>query len=535
MQDEYSGKWIKKLRNGMRQKEFGEHIYVFKKNGSVCKTVHRNTIGNWETGKTSMPRDVETFLSLALWEYDHFVYSAEEEVDSDENMSGNRRYQHARKRLLEMLRLDLYCKNLHDALLIQVARGILQFKEVPELEKELESKLSKIELSTEEKNVYAMERNTVSISADLNRVRNVDELINLITVVHKNSFASSNRTIGVRFRNIYEQRDRYYKHVSLERAIVNLAPNYRNSYVRMFSSSFISREWLIDLCVHLRFNYEEVSLMLESAHMVQLSEYESSEKYFTEGGLMAVADNSRSFSEKSLNDKLIIMLILGGYMKDHGELPEYLSARRILESFSIYDQGASLVEMFYSTVLDSCKTGEGSLDVEFEDIWKVFAATERYRAWAEYMDMENDADYLDDRLYQTDCEGYEAYMELNERQITRVKTRDEIQLMHFLVAMYYSVLLNKKYEGKLLDKDLLETKIIIGTDTSLNKFIYGFFSTLFGVFIGEETIYKNEKGKYYVINHVLNNKTRALDIGETLENIYEAIVELSDQENVDQE
>lgn len=145
-----------------------------------------------------------------------------------------------------------------------------------------------------------MERNTVSISADLNRVRNVDELINLITVVHKNSFASSNRTIGVRFRNIYEQRDRYYKHVSLERAIVNLAPNYRNSYVRMFSSSFISREWLIDLCVHLRFNYEEVSLMLESAHMVQLSEYESSEKYFTEGGLMAVADNSRSFSEKAL-------------------------------------------------------------------------------------------------------------------------------------------------------------------------------------------------------------------------------------------
>lgn len=85
-----------------------------------------------------------------------------------------------------------------------------------------------------------------------------------------------------------------------------------------------------------------------------------------------------------------------------------------------------------------------------------------------------------------------------------------------------------------MDKDLLETKIIIGTDTSLNKFIYGFFSTLFGIFIGEETIYENEKGKYYVINHVLNNKTRALDIGETLENIYEAIVELSDQENADQ-
>lgn len=322
--------------------------------------------------------------------------------------------------------------------------------------------------------------------------------------------------------------------MSLERAIVNLAPNYRNSYVRMFSSSFISREWLIDLCIHLRFNYEEVSLMLESAHMVQLSEYESSEKYYTEGGVMAVTDNSRSFSEKSLNDKLIIMLILGGYMKDHGELPEYVSARRILESFSIYDQGASLVEMFYNTVLDSCKTGEGSLDVEFEDIWEVFAATERYRAWAEYMDMENDAAYLDDRLYQADCEGYEAYMELNERQIIKVKTRDEIKLMHFLVAMYYSVFLNKKYEGKLLDKDLLEVKRIIGTDTSLNKFIYRFFSTLFGIFVGEETIYENEKGKYYVINHVLNSKTRALDIGETLENIYEAIVELSDQENVDQ-
>lgn len=114
--------------------------------------------------------------------------------------------------------------------------------------------------------------------------------------------------------------------------------------------------------------------------------------------------------------------------------------------------------MFYSTVLDSCKTGEESLDVEFEDIWKVFAATERYRAWAEYMDMENDAVYLDDRLYQTECEGYEAYTELNERQITRVKTRDEIQLMHFLVAMYYSVLLNKNMRANLWTKICLKQR-----------------------------------------------------------------------------
>lgn len=524
----YSKEWIKKLRNGMKQEEFCKHIYVFKKNGKVCCNIHRNTLGNWETGKTSLPRDVETFLSLVLWEYDHLLIDEQNEVGKEDVDFRNRRYQHARMRLQKMLHVDLYCRNLHDALLIQVTRGVLSFEEVPKLEEMLESELNQVVLSTEKRNEFAIERNTISISSDLSRVNCIDDLVKLITVIHRNSFAAANRIVGARFKTIFEIRNRYSKYVSLERAIVNLAPNYRNSYVRMFTSSFISREWLLDLCIHLKFSREETDSMLEAAHMVPLSSNEFIYDLNEDSNSVLTIDYNLFFAEKDLFAKLKIMLVLGGYVRHVENVSEYLSANRLLESFSIYEQGDSLIDVLDKVISKKCAGGVKLENLELDEIWKEFEATNAYNTWLAYVELEDVATSYDEDLQRFSLLDCQAYMDLNEKKMIYVNNSEEVELIHFLVAMYYSVLLEKKYDGKFTNQDLMDIKKLFDTSNSIQKYIYIFISTMLGVFLGEDEICETKDAKFYVYNSVLQKNTRALNLEEILNNIFEAIIALND-------
>lgn len=531
---EYSKEWIKKVRNGMKQGEFCKHIYVFKKNGTVCQNIHRNTLGNWESGRVSLPRDIETFLSLVLWEYDH---TSDEEHGEDHvgignlasnNDLRNKRYQHARTRLNDMLHVDLYCRNLHDALLIQVTRGILSFEDVPKLEDIIEKKLAGVSLSTEEKNDYAIERNTVSISSGMSRITNVDELIELITVTHKNSFASANRIIGSRFKQIYESRDRYPKHVSLERAIVNLAPNYRNSYVRMFTSSFISRDWLLDLCEHLQFSRDEINHMLEAAHMVQLSDKELGGEIYEDPKLCTGVDHNSKFLCVDLKNKLEIMVILGCCFKDLEEVPEYVSARAVLESFSIYEYGDSLVDTFHKMIFDDKRGDMADDDIELDGVWRLFREENVYKRWSAYIELGDVLTSVDQELIEYSKKHYLQYENVGGKRLNNVVNKDSLQLIHFIVAMYYSILFGKIYEGKLVDKDLIDLKKEFNTSDGIQNYIYIFLTTMLGIFLGEGEIYENADEGFYTINAVTGKKTKALDLNEILEDIFEAIISLEE-------
>lgn len=516
---EYTKEWIKKLRNGMRQDEFCRHIYVYKKNGSACCNIHRNTLGNWENGKTSLPRDVETFLSLALWEYDQFLCDKQNETDMTEECR-NQRYQHARTRLQQMLHVDLYCRNVHDALLIQVARGILTFEEVPALEAELEKELAQTILTTEERNAYAIERNTISISSDLCRVGSREALVNLITVIHRNSFASANRIVGARLKNIYVARNRYPKPVSLERAITNLAPNYRNSYVRMFTSSFISREWLLDLCVHLHFDEAEVSAMLESAHMAALSPEE----------WKGLDDSNIYFRDKKLSERLKIMLVLGCYVREQGEMTAYLQAKHMLESFSIYEQGTAVITAFDQILQEKLETGRDLEELESDEIWTALDTSTAYRTWLSYVELEDVAISFDNQLWQFSNELCAEYDSLPEKRIVSCQDKTDVQLLYFFTAMSYSILLGRRFPGKLMDQDLLDLKKQFDMENGLQGFIYMFLSTLIGVFLGDEVMCETGDGKFFVFNKVKQENTRALDFDEILENIFQAVVALYENE-----
>ena len=537
---EYSKAWIKKVRNGMKKCEFCKHIYVFKKNGKVCQNIHRNTLSNWENGRTSLSRDIETFLSLVLWEYDHFNEIYGYDIVTDKN-SRNERYQYAKACLHDVLDVDFYCRNLHDALLIQVTRGIISFEDVPELEKSLEDNLGNYPITIEEKNGYAIERNTVSISSDLSKVNDVNSLIELITVTHKNSFAAARIIIGARLNKIYESRDRYPKKVDLQKAIVNLAPNYRHSYVRMFNSSFISRDWLIDLCVHLHFNRKEINSMLDAAHMVGLSNDEFVNSLDENSDVALNVDSNVKFSEKSLINKLKIMLILGENVSYMDELTEGISVERILESFSIYDQGENVVYALNRSLEDNENIKSGKMADQYEksleDVWENVIIKNVYDVWVSYIEMVGFERDIDEDLQNMRKKTWRFYVEIDRRLVIDEEYHNQFKLLHFLTAMYYSILLNKRYEGKLTEQDLSEIKKLFDMDDSIQCYIYKFISTMLGLFLGNNEIYVKEGGKdfngqyypkFYTLNPLDKRPSKALDLNEILEDIFEAIISLEE-------
>lgn len=506
----YSKEWIKDLHDGKKPQEFCKHIYIFKKNGTKCSNISRNTLLYWENGTSSLPSDVEVVLSLILYEYDYKIKGiAKDKVNQvvlancyDEAKS-NERYEYARKRMNELIQVDLYCRNVHDALLIQVARGIISFEELPALEAKIEKALKLVELPTEDRNIYAMARNTVSISSDLCKVDSVKSLENLITVVHKNSFASANRIIGARFKSVYEERDRYGESVSLEKAIFNLAPNYQNSYLRMFKSSFISRNWIIDLCMHLKFDNDEINEMLEKAHMALLTENE------------LICDTNIYFREKSLVDKFKIMFILAGHLKDDKDVYTYISLKHILESFSIYEHGNKLLRALDRIMVESD---------DWKDVWTSFSVTDEYDAWVTYTKPIGDAyNYVSALQLYCRSSEYRYFFSYDER-LKNVNHLEDINRLQTLVALYYSILLNKNFEGKLKDKELMEIKNQFSPEDGSQRAVYSFVSTMLGIFLGNEDVYENDYQEFYINQATKKSKSIAMDLDEILGNLFESIL-----------
>lgn len=167
--------WIREVRGKMSQKEFGEKICHFKneKGTKVCKTYHRNEIANWEKGK-NVPLNLETFISIALLDFDN--------NHRDKSGSGyrNLRFQYVRNKMKVILGQELYCRIVHEALLIQVCRDIITFEELLELEPELDRIVQSVDMDMCQKRDYALQRGTENIAGNLYGVTKKDEIISII-------------------------------------------------------------------------------------------------------------------------------------------------------------------------------------------------------------------------------------------------------------------------------------------------------------------------------------------------------------------
>ena len=502
--------WIIDVRGDESKSSFCEHLYHFqiRQGEPICLTYGRGTITNWESGKTSPPRDVETILSIALTEFDkkHGYDSA-----------GDDRYYFARGRLNEMLGLDLWCRNLHDALLIQVCRGLLRFDGLIEFEKALLAEIKKVTLTSAEKDELAIERKTEAISKSLSKAENLDEVFALITTDYASYFAAQHWLSGSRFRRIYERRNRFFDMtIPLKMAVVNLAPNYTNSINNMFNGSFLSRDWLIDLCRHLRFDRDEINEVLEATHNAEL---ENSEE---------LSDHFSFFCEKPLDERLKIMLLNGLYLADADPNDYPVPIDYLLDPFRpSYESGKTALRKL-KDIVDSIDHSEyyGIDELSKKEFATIWSGT------VERPFLDELFNYEITKLYaqETPC-----YFTFNKNQTDYInRFRSDAVRIHYFAALTYTVLTGDVYTGAYHDSDLDGIRALFHSDDVSNQEIHNnifmFISQILGTFLGPAVPHETEEGKFYVMNAATGRKSsRSLDFETIIEDLWESVLVLSEE------
>ena len=544
---EYSA-WIRSVRGKMSQEEFGKKIihYYSPKKGmdKICKTYHRNEVGLWEAGK-SLPLNVETFISIALVEYDKnnrnsFV----------NNYERNQRLNFVSELIENILGIELYCRSLHDVLLIQVCRGVISFEDVLVLEPKYEKCISDVKLENEEKRRIALQRETQNIQYDVYKISSVKELDRLV-FDYRVYFYTGNRTLGDHFNVLFEKKIRYGHKVSIQDAVCVFAPNYRDSYNRIFTSSSITRQWLLDLCIHLRMNRDEINTVLKYAHMVELSENMDDVEWFyrekvtiriNDGWSVNIAapigsgywykqlesqciENYAShfafFNKLPLDYKLKIALLMGIYIEQEyfENLPpiDY-----ILESFSeLYPQGKAAIKCLDKTLktIDP-NTWEYSPDLQYQLNDQLSSWYDYLRSGCEYAESDILQSILDE--YKQECE---KYFEMNTLiNATAIDTENALKL-HYLAALIYTVFTGRYYDGELKQDDLNMIKLNIENSSNEGVYIAPFMINFIGSFLDNRPVYVNERGQLYKVDK--NGRSRKpFDWEEVLEDLWASVIEL---------
>lgn len=503
--------WIKGVRkkNKLSQTEFGKRVYqyVTAKSGKVCRNYHRNTIANWEAGR-EVPRDLESFLSIALLDYDWDHGPCK---NCDER---NERYQYARELMRQMLGVDLYCRNLHDALLIQVCRAVISFEEVLELEPELDALIRKLNIDREEKRGYALQTATEMIQRDLFQINGKEQIRE---VVEKNLvfFYTGNRTLGERWRWIYEGRDRYPEKLSMEEAVQIYAPNYQNSYKKLFFSSGMTRHWLLDLCIHLRFDRGELQAVLRYAHMAPLPDGS-----WAEGDAVGQGSRFPEVYRMPLRKKLKLLLLITGYvaMEEWQALPP---VDCILESFEQYDQGKTVLGR-----LDQWLSGiDPEAAIDWEDAYIQEQLAPVIGDWDDYLRVGYEAAAIRtsvSRVYESHRNEHGVYYDMPDRKCRGIRNREEACRLRYAAALYYTVFLGKYFNGQLTEKDLR----LIREQFEDADYIYKFISQFLGIFLDSRELLENREKKFYVVDGDGQRVTRMLDMAEILQDILASVIEL---------
>ena len=507
-------KWITAVHGDDSIKAFAGRIYHLRNKGNtpVCLSYSRATISNWESGATAPPRDIETILSIALVEF---------EKTHGKDCDRNERYLFARGKLQEMLNIDLWCRNLHDAVLIQVCRGLLEFPEVPDFEAELLAEIRKVSLNSIQKDEYAIERKTEAINNELTKAESKEKVRELITTKYANYFASQHWLTGARLRKIYNERNRIYGlNLPLRAAIVNLAPNYSNSFNNMFNGSFIGRGWLIDLCKHLRFNPEEINKVLEATHNAQLNDEETS------------PDDFSYFEDKPLRERLEIMLLLGMYIASIDDDSDELPIDYLLDPFRPeYESGRMMIRLLDEYLKDSADAETWDTEELFE---QPFADKWNEAIWRAH----DDEMFIPEISYELIEESAEYY-KMNRPQTVHIRTYGDAYNLHLFASLSYTVLTGKKYTGSYHNSDLGKIRLLLQTGDSELQFIFNnifnFITHILETFLGTSALFETEDCKFYIINEESEStRIRKMDIDTIIGDLAESISVMQEAEETNE-
>lgn len=549
-------RWIHevRMRAGESKIQFAGHVCHFRiRDGQrICSRYHRNEAANWETGR-NLPLNTEAFLSIALFDYD----TTHPERGSD-FAARNRRLTHAVQRMRELIGVDLYCRNLHDALLIQVCRGVLTFEEVPEREADLETLIEKAVqekgLNEQQQRNLALQHETENIRSDLYQVLSCEEMVKVI-LSNSLFFYTAGRTLGERFQQLYNSRKRYARAIGLGAAVQLYAPNYANSYVRLFRSTGVTREWLVDLCVHLRFEREEINQVLENAHMAPLSENPKDWEYcirslatgnineslayygpIGSGQWRAALERRREvpcplpysdFLSMDLVSRIAVIFITAVYIRMEDGINVLTLPDCLLESFLKYEKAKEILRKLDLYASRSEAFGEDA------EPWEALSRESAFYKWMEYIQgpvywaqEEQMEDLL--ALYRQEygtfyCEG--------QPRFAHVEGKKELSKLYFLAAISFTVLTGKLYDGNLSNSDLVRIRTQFEGLGEEAMYVYRFFSQVLGVFLGSDPIEEPKRGIFFCrYGESGEKKTRQLNMKSLLDDLWDSLLEIRQRE-----
>lgn len=533
--------WIKSVRGKMSRIEFAKHICHYRNVSRMedgvkcvreeCTPYHRNEIGNWEDGN-KLPEDIEGVLSIALLEFDKVFEKEESEITVKDR---NERYVHANERMLEFLGKYLYARNLREVLLIQVCRGVISFEEVLFLEEELNELLeNEYSLGVAERQNCALQEETIPILDDLLSIQTEEELIECV----KQSGAyilTGKRTLGERLRKCFKDRQRYDAEISLQEAVRIYAPNYRDSIQHTFTSKSgrITRQWILDLCVHLRFNREEIQEMLKNAHFIsgekgRLEQFYSEKQeqigsakwyqYMEQQYPQEFKGHFAEFRSMSFLKKVMIAVVISTYIENMIEVEEEIvPIDHILESFLLYQYGKN-VEKEVRGILETTSLDE---ELEFELLQEKL--TKKMKRWMSYMQSAfcKDESEAYRKVYAAYKQEFSEYFSFSKKAVSKISADEEVVKLRYLAAILYTIFTGKYYEGTVSEEDLKEIEEQIEKEGKDKMPIYFFLKQYFVTFLTNETLYKNKYGEYYILYE--NNALMSMDMKEVCGNLWESL------------
>lgn len=539
MDSQEYGKWIREVRGKMSREEFGKKICRYKNvdGRKVCSGYHRNEISNWEKGE-NLPRNAETVLSIALFEFDHRYGEAE-----DQKAYAKQRYQHAARRLQEFLQQELYCRNVHDALLILVCRKVLTFEDVLELEPELKQMVQAADLDIGRERLYALQRETRRIADSLCSADRTEDIREIIRN-DRPYFYSGMRTFGERMHVCFESRQRYAAGISFADAVRIYAPNYRDSYTRIYTGSSISRRWIMDLCVHLRFNREEIEQMLQNAHLAPLSAdaadeafYHNAQCGFPIGSAAwyqqmeaeypdAFPAHYAGFRSMKIGEKMEAAVLLCTFISEVDNVDSVVPVDYLLESFSKYSCAKKARKALG-------KMRESAAEYMGDENWGLRLSAdllEKISGWTDYLtsglcspDSDDAAVYQVYQEYCSECRQYYQY----PREMTAGLAYDpDLLKMRYLAALLYTVFTGRYYMGMISASDLEEIRKQLQQQMQDWEIPYFFINQFLVAFLGRNALCRDRRGGYYCIAG--QKKTAPMDWEMVCSEIWELYIMYSD-------
>lgn len=511
--------WIKDVRKklNLTQEEFGQYIVHFVKSNKKCKiedyaVFHRNSVANWEKGENH-PIEVNSFLSLAVLEYDNIVMDngnkklrkplSDEDYGDHESYlklsleERNKRYVHVKKRMREYLGMRLYTRNLNDALLIQVARGIYSFKELQQVRAYMKQIVDETTVTLEEKSQLATRIITQNIESDAMAVKSKKEFEHLVRNYSK-FFQLGSRTVGERLKKICKEANFKNKDYDFRTAVYVYVPRCKDTYNNIFESDIcISREWLLELCYKLRLTVDEINTVLESAGMYKTTRKEINQKY--------VLYRYGRMKKYSLSDKLSFAVLVAVYLKSHKSVNVMPPVDYMLDYF--WDNEG--YELLKNIQIELRKIYDIYLEEE-DRSEKLVQILNGYFEQCENIWIGDECE-VESKLYKEYRTEFSKYYNAPLRKRSKSTNNDALDVLYFMAALSYALFLGKAFDGKMHPGDMKELSNIFGSENSPFRGIYLFLENFLYTFLEDNQLHMREGNKFYMIINGMEKKSFSIE------------------------